>query len=120
MNSMIMKQSSKKKKSPSSPTPNLLHRTLEDYRGRDKDLLTEYKNSGVILDRLCNVSTSITTTELIGELFFEFLMHEIKDDLPEDQRLRLIRHTRYEVMRLYELARAAKMLRDKKNLRGWD
>jgi hypothetical protein len=67
-----------------------------------------------IPDRLCNVSTSITTTELIGELFFEFLMYEIKDDLPEDQRLRLIRNTRHDVMRFYELARAAKMLREKK------
>jgi hypothetical protein len=111
---MIMKHSSKKKKALLSPPLNPLHRMLEEYRGRDKELLSQYKTSGHILERLCDVSTSIITSELLGEMFFEFLMHETRYDLPGEERMRLIRNTRYDIMTLYELARAAKMLKVKK------
>jgi len=90
-----------------------LRRTLSAYQGSDREYLQEqYKTTTAILDRLCEISTHITNTEFIGELFFEFTIREMEVG-PADERIRLLRNTRFDIMQLYELARAAKMLRSK-------
>lgn len=76
-------------------------------------LQARYKNPSAILDRLCELFPAIATYEVLGEIFFEFALREMEEGSPDEQRILLIKNTRYEIVELYELTRAARMLRDK-------
>jgi hypothetical protein len=101
----------------------LLKSALYDYKGSDEELLLQlYKDTDSIIDRLCDASTDVEKYEFLGELFFEVLMVQMSDHLslalPGRQastRPEMLRNTRFEIMQFYELARAAKILKMKRN-----
>ncbi|SKC73595.1 hypothetical protein [Ohtaekwangia koreensis] len=74
---------------------------------------TPYNNKNEIIEALSELSVGIDTYEFLSELFFNFLANEVRTTSPSEERLNLYINTRHEIHQLYELARAAKMLRMK-------
>jgi hypothetical protein len=105
----------KKNKRPSEQhQPLALHPTIIYCQESDKRYLqSRYKNPSAILDRLCELFPAIATYEVVGEIFFEFVLYEMEQGSPDRERIQLIKNTRYEIVELYELTRAARMLREK-------
>jgi hypothetical protein len=79
-----------------------------------KNQNTFYKTNSAIIDQLCEVSTHVGTYELLAEVFFEFALHEMENDPPVSSRIRQLRNIRYEVFQLFELARAAKDIKNRR------
>lgn len=85
------------------------------YEKKEEQLLrSRYKNAKGIVDRLCEISTHAGTYEFLGELFFKFAVHTLQHDPPARVRIQQLRIIQFEVMELYELARAAKALQQVK------
>jgi hypothetical protein len=70
-----------------------------------------FNSASSILTELREVSTHEGTIALLSELFFEFALHQLESDPPLPARIRQLRDLRYDVLRLFELAKAAKEMK---------
>lgn len=85
---------------------------VSDFEKRDAQLLRRrYKNNKGIVERLCEISTHAGTYEFLGTLFFKFAVQELQHDPPTRARIQQLKSIQTEIIELYELARAAKALR---------
>lgn len=82
-----------------------------EYLQSDEHLLLKYPNADRILSRLADINADIKTYELLGDLFFKFIQLQAKDEYVKKEQLIFISLLRDDILDLYQLARAAKMLK---------
>jgi hypothetical protein len=87
------------------------------YPHDDADLHKQYKDHEAIIDHLCEIPVTMQTYEFLGELFFHYTLRELGQHPPSDQWIAQLKAVRADVYQLYELARAANILKqlDKKD-----
>lgn len=76
-----------------------------------KQLIQQYKNHNDIIDHLAEIPVTLQTYEFLGELFFNCTFRELGEPAPSDQWKAQLKAIRHDVYQLFELARAARALR---------
>jgi hypothetical protein len=70
-----------------------------------------YQNQEEIIDHLAEIPVNLQTYEFLGELFFNCTFRELGEQPPTDQWKAQLKAIRNDVYQLFELARAARALR---------
>lgn len=76
-----------------------------------KQLIKQYKNQDDIIDHLAEIPVNLQTYEFLGELFFNCTFRELGEPAPSDEWKAQLKAIRHDVYQLFELARAARALR---------
>jgi hypothetical protein len=79
---------------------------------REEDqLLLQYPDKDAVIDQLSEIPVNLQTYEFLGELFFNYTFRALGEHPPSDQWKAQLRTIRNDVYQLFELARAAKALK---------
>ncbi|GCC52707.1 hypothetical protein SanaruYs_29450 [Chryseotalea sanaruensis] len=78
---------------------------------QEDQLLVQYQNNNTIIDHLSEIPVTLQTYEFLGELFFNYTFRELGEHPPSDQWKTQLKTIRNDVYQLFELARAARALK---------
>jgi hypothetical protein len=70
-----------------------------------------YPSKKAIIEGLTEINVDITTYQFLGELFFQFLRQEYENGSMPKHELNKFLMIRFEILEMYELALAAKLIR---------
>lgn len=98
----------KKKKNTASETA---HPVIQPQLQDQRMLRKQYKNQQVIIDQLCEIPVTLQTYEFLGELFFNYTFQELGHRTNSDEWISLLKKVRADIYQLFELARAARALK---------
>ena len=82
------------------------------YLHNDADLHKQYIDHEAIIDHLCEIPVTLQTYEFLGELFFNYTLCELEQHPPSEQWKNQLKSIRNDVYQLFELARAARTLKE--------
>jgi hypothetical protein len=78
---------------------------------QEDQLLVQYQDNNAIIDHLSEIPVTLQTYEFLGELFFNYTFRELGEHPPSDQWKAQLKAIRNDVYQLFELARAARALK---------
>lgn len=99
----------KKKEKLTKNAVNAMDARLQD----ELQLRKHYTEDKAIIDELSEIPVTLQTYEFLGELFFNCTVRELGQHPPSEEWIKQLKTVRNDVYQLFELARAARALKQK-------